>query len=309
MNNVLTVHNATIVANEMLLQLRNNLVMTKRVNRNFDTEIKNYGDTVDVTFPGALTANDKAQGGSRTINDLTSTKVSVTLNKHKEASFAIDDIEKAFAKNDLIYGSGDPNESAQTTGLGGYMNSAVAAITEAVESDLLGLYSGLSQQTGTNSSDIDEAKILTARQKLNEAKAPLSGRTLAVTPGQETALLKIERFTSAERIANGGEAIKEGTIGRIHGFDVKMSQGVVSSSGYHNLAFHTNAFGLVVRPLPEVPQGMGAVGTVVNDPQSGLSVRIRMNYDSDLGAVVCTAEILYGVTELRDAFAVDILTQ
>jgi len=167
MANALTVHNATIIAQEALGVLRSNLFLAKRIRRDFDEEVKTYGNVVTIPKYGTLVANDKVAGGSRTVQDVTSGSVSVTLNKHKEASFLIEDPERAFSRNDLIKG---------------YTESGMTAILEAVESDIFALYAGLSQTVGSSGTALSESNILAVRKLLRDAKAPLDDNfTLALS--------------------------------------------------------------------------------------------------------------------------------
>lgn len=296
-NNTLTVHDATIVAQEALMVLRSNLFLAKRIRRDYEKEVKSYGDKVDIPKFGTLAANDKVAGAARTNQDVTSTKVTVTLNKHKEATFTIDDVERAFSRNDLLQG---------------YVNSGMTAILEAVESDIFALYSGLSNQEGTAGTDITDTQAKALRKLIADGKAPKDENwTLALSTKDYGALLGIDRFTTAEKVGKAG-IIADGALGKIYNFHVFESQlaPVVSGSpdSTHGLAFHKDFAALVVRDLPAIPSGMGVVAAVVRDEESGLSVRVRMNYDSDTGGIAVTVEILYGVAECRDELAADVLT-
>lgn len=64
------------------------------------------------------------------------------------------------------------------------------------------------------------------------------------------------------------------------------------------LAFHRNAFGLVVAPLSQLGDGAGARIAVATDPFTGLSLRSRFYYDGDNSAVKVALDILYGVKTL-----------
>ena len=294
MSNTLTTHQATIVAMEVLGQLRKNLVMTKRVRRDFDAEVAQYGKVVQVPTIGALVANDKAAATDITVQDATSSSKSVTLNKHKEATFIIEDFDRAISRNDLI---------------AAYSQSAVIAIAEKVEDDLLALYAGLSQDVGTYNTDITAAVVRLARKKLTDGKAPRDGRTLVLATKDISALLTADsQFLASYNNVGTAENVQEGIVGRYMGFDVMESQAVPlhDTNQTSGMAFHKEAFALVVRPLPEVPTGMGAVSSVVNDADSGLSIRVILSYNPDRLGVQCTTDILYGVSEMRDEFAIHV---
>lgn len=297
MANTLTVHDATIIANQALDVLQANLFLAKRIRRDYEAEVATYGKVVQIPKFGTLSANDKVAGSSRTNQDVTSTSVSVTLNKHKEATFTIDDVEKAFSRNDLLQG---------------YVNSGMTAILEAVEADIFALYSGLSVSEGTAGTDITDTLLRTLRKDLVDAKAPKDANwTLAVATKDYSAMLGIDRFTEADKIGEKG-VIADGALGKAYNFNVFESQ-IAPETGAapvntHGLAFHKDFAALVVRDLPSIPEGLGSVSAVVADAESGLSVRVRMNYDADTGGVAVTVEILYGVAEIRDELGIHLLT-
>lgn len=296
MANTLTAHQATIIGMEAMAQLRRELTIIKRVNRNYEGDVAQYGKAVTVPFPGALSANDKTPGSDFTIQNATSTGVTVTLNKHKEATFIIEDIDKATSNGDILKM---------------YMGSAMTAITEKVEDDLFTLYSGFSTaDIGTGGTDVTAALIRTARLTLQNAKAPRADRTLVLSPKDINALMAADsQFLLAANQRGNDQTINEGIIGRYMGFDVMESTAVPTGGGStFNLAFHKDAIGLVVRPLTtDIPANLGAVAAIVEDAESGLGLRVILSYNAMRGGVQCTVDLLYGFAELRDAFGVVVL--
>lgn len=65
-----------------------------------------------------------------------------------------------------------------------------------------------------------------------------------------------------------------------------------------NMAFHRNAFALVMAPLPEKAREMGALVNTVTDETTGLSIRARMYYVGNSSEVHVALDILYGVKTL-----------
>lgn len=296
MSNTLTAHQATIVAQEVLGQLKREFTLVKRVRRDFENEVAAYGKVVQVPTIGALTAEDKAAATDVTVQDATSSSKSVTLNKHKESTFIIEDIDAALSRNDL---------------LAAYAKSAQIALTEKVEDDLFALYSGFSQDVGTYATDATAAQVRLARKKLTDGKAPRADRTLILATKDVSALLAADsQFLASYNNTSDATKIAEGIIGRYMGFDVVESQGVPlhDTNQTSSLAFHREAIALVVRPLGEIPAGMGAVSSVVSDPESGLSIRCILSYNANRLGVQCTCDILYGVAEMRDAFGIHFKT-
>jgi hypothetical protein len=70
------------------------------------------------------------------------------------------------------------------------------------------------------------------------------------------------------------------------------------------LAFHKNAFALVMAPLPEMGNELGAKVATVSDPITGLSVRSRIYYVGNSSQVHVALDCLYGVKTLDPLMAV-----
>jgi len=285
-----------IWANTALEILRSNVVLAKLVTRDSDITAFQVGDTLNIPYPGAFTANDKAANTAVTLQVPTATTTSVVLNKHKEASFLVEDAARATSNQDIIQR---------------YMEAAIVPIAEQIESDLLGLYGSFSNSVGTSGTDISASTIRSARKKLNDLKAPANDRALVVSTKDEIAILGDSTLQSFFAFAQAG-TVKEGSIGRLYGFDVYASQLVPVVAGTpnstKNLAFNPGAIILAMRGLPDAPAGTGAQTAVVQDPISGLSLRVTMAYNASNLGVQVTVDVLYGVAKLRDEKAVVVLS-
>jgi len=283
-----------IWANRALEVLKNNIVMARLVTRDTDVASFQVGDILHIPYAGTFTAQDKEADGTVTLQTPTDGEVQVTLDKHKEVSFLVEDVVKA-----------QQNQSVMDR----YIESAAVALAEQLEDDLFALYSGLSQSVGTSGVDITEDVILSAKNKLDDGKISRANRHLIVSSGQENVLLKIDRFTRFDAVGDG-QAIREGAIGRIHGFTVHMSQAVpevgAAPVSVKNLAIHPQAFILAMRGLPEPDEG--ARSTVIRDPDSGITMRVLYAYNPSYLGTQVTLDILYGVKELRDAAGVQVLS-
>src|SRR4051795_6766706 len=116
-----------LVAVDALPALVGNLVMGNLVNRDFEPTLAQAGDTVNVPIPPTLVANNIAEGGSVTTQNPSLGNAQIVLNTHAEATFLVPDVTKVLAVPDLLKL---------------YMEPAVAAIAQKIESDLMGLYAG-----------------------------------------------------------------------------------------------------------------------------------------------------------------------
>lgn len=65
-----------------------------------------------------------------------------------------------------------------------------------------------------------------------------------------------------------------------------------------NLAFHRNAYALVLAPLPDMANELGARVKTVTDPKTGLSLRSRIYYVGNSSEVHVALDVLYGVKTL-----------
>src|SRR6202451_358811 len=116
-----------LVAVDALPALMSNLVMGNLVNRDYEPTLANAGDTVNVPIPPTLVANNIAEGGTVQAQNPSLGNAQIVLNSHVEATFQIPDVTKVLAVPDLLKI---------------YMQPAVAAIAQRIESDLLALYAG-----------------------------------------------------------------------------------------------------------------------------------------------------------------------
>lgn len=281
---------ATIIAAEALGYLKANTVLARLVARDWDDQVATHGQSVAIPFTGSLSVNDKAANTVVTRQTPADTKVTVTLNKHKEVTFLIEDIAAALARPDY---------------LNAYMADGMAVLSEQIDGDIAALYSGLSQSIDA-SAGLTEANFRNARRLLNVAKAPLANRYAVLNEDAEYELLGIEKATNRDYVEALGQTAANSFTGRFAGFDIFMCQKIVTSTTVKNLFFQRNAFVLVTRPLAAVGNGMGVIQKTMNE--DGIGVRVTLGYDKDHLGMQCTIDCLYGVAELRDNHGVTVLT-
>src|SRR5580704_10833812 len=135
-----------LVAVDALPALMGNLVMGNLVNRDYEPVLAQAGDTVNIPIPPTLVANNIAEGGQVQTQNPNLGNAQIVLNTHAEATFQIPDVTKVLAVPDLLQV---------------YMQPAVVAIAEKIETDLLGLYGGFSANAavGTAGTPIAEETI------------------------------------------------------------------------------------------------------------------------------------------------------
>lgn len=264
-------------------------VLVNVVNRDYDAQVREQGQSVSIPFLGSVSANAKAANTAITLNAPTDSKVTVTLNQHQEVSFLIEDFGRIFTSYDAV---------------AAYAQQGARALATKIETDLAALYSGLSQ-TINATSGLTEGHFREARRLLNAAKAPTGGRWAILHEDAESEALAIEKLINKDYASS--DVVPSGSLGSAFGFQIAMSQNVaVSSTQCKNLFIQRDAFVLVSRPLPTDGNGIGVRQVVMQE--NGIAIRVTMSYDHDNLGMKVTLDTLYGLSELRDSHGVAVST-
>ena len=280
-----------IVASQTLGALASNMALLGIVNRDYDSDVAQYGQSVKIGKRGALSVNDKAANTNVTRQTPSHTAVTVTLNKHKEVTIAAEDLAIMFSRPDVI---------------AGYAEDAAIALLEAIEGDLAGLYSGLSQ-TIDATSGLGDDDFREGQRLLNSAKAPLSNRWAVLHEDAYKEAEGLDKLINADyQGSDAFAAVQAGMLGRYAGFNILLDQNIkVASTQCKNLFLHRNALVLATRPMRQTQRRN--VEQVVQS-ENGIGLRVTMSYDANMLAEQMTIDMLYGVAELRDDHGVVVST-
>lgn len=286
-----------LVAADALPALMGNLVMGNLVNRDYEPVMAQAGDTVNIPIPPTMVANNLAEGGTVQAQNPNLGNAQIALDTHAEATFQIPDVTKVLAVPDLLRI---------------YMQPAVTALAERIESDLLGLFGQFTANApvGTPATPITEAVIDEAETALFMAKVPATEpKFLVVDAATYSQLRQIPRFSEYHTAGEAGlRALVDGTVGKIKDFYVFRSQFVSRTTDEvtttHNLAFTKNAIGLVVRRMPQPMLGTGAVAHYADFGNFGM--RVLMSYQPNTLSQQFTVDVLYGAAVIRNEFGVQV---
>ena len=279
-----------LVAADALSALVGNLVMGNLVNRDYEPTLAQAGDTVNIPIPPVMTANNLAQGGTVVTQNPNMGNAQIQLSTHVESTFQIPDITKVLAVPDLLKV---------------YMQPAVVAIAERIETDLLALYPGFTANApvGTGGAAITEAVIDSAETALFNAKvAPSDSKYLVVDGTTYSQLRQIPRFSEFQTAGEAGlRALVDGSVGKIKDFYVFRSQYITKTGSApvttQNVAFAKNALGLVIRRLPKPLPGTGAIAEYAEMGNFGM--RVTMSYQPNTLSQQFTVDVLYGAAVIR----------
>lgn len=209
----------------LLYALEKAHVATNLVNRNYEGLIANQGDTVHINSIGAITVSDYTKNAD--ISDpaaLTTTDQTLVIDQAKYFNFQVDDVDKAQAAGDLVDTAMGRAAYALADVADAYLLKEIAA--GAAAANTVGATSGPIALTSTNVYE----NIVKVRTKLDKANVPNTGRTIVVPPEVYALLLMDDRFAKNTATA-GQDALINGLVGRVAGFDVYMSNNVATGTG------------------------------------------------------------------------------
>ncbi len=286
-----------LVAVDALPALMGNLVMGNLVNRDYEPALAQTGDTINVPIPPTLVANNIAEGGTVQPQNPNLGNAQIVLNTHAEATFQIPDVTKVLAVPDLLQL---------------YMQPAVIALAQRIESDLLNLAPQFTANSpvGTGGTALTEDAVDAAESEMFLAKVPASAtKYLVVDSIAYSALRQIPRFSEFSTAGEAGlRALIDGAVGKMKDFFILRSQFVPKSGSApvvtDNLAFIKDAIGLVIRRLPKPLPGTGAVAEYAEMGNFGL--RVVMSYQPSTLTQQFTVDVLYGCGVLRNTCGVQV---
>lgn len=230
------------------------LVAAKRV---FDVsgfgDVKSMGDVLHVPKLSNYTAVDKTANTEVPQSATTESEFTLTINKHKAIRITVEDIAKAQSKYDLM---------ALYTEKIGY------GLALAIDSDILALYSGLSQTVGATAStdaNLSYTNIVRANRMLDTAQAPQEDRSIIVDSYGMAQMRLITEFTRYDAAGQGGSAnvFINGAIGTVLGIPVYQSENVqttsvIAGSLSRGLVIQKEAFAYATQMSPKIEQWRNA---------------------------------------------------
>lgn len=200
-------------------------VFANVVNRDYEGDIKQQGDTVKINTIGAVTIGDYTKNTDFTSGPetLATTAQSLTIDQAKYFNFQVDDVDAAQAAGDVMdkameraaYGLNDAADAYLAKQLSAAITSANANI---VAADAVAL-------TAANVyENVVKMKLL-----LDKANVPTVGRWLVAPPEMIALILQDDRF-----VKTGGsmaeDVLQNGVVARAAGFDIYMSNNCASET-------------------------------------------------------------------------------
>lgn len=230
--------------------------------------VSGKGDTLRIPNVSNLTANAKAANTQVTLNAPTEAMVTLSVNRHDEVSFLLEDITKVQSSFNLMQI---------------YTKKAGYGLALQMDTRLSDLVSGFSQTVGAAGVDIGDQQIRDAIEFLDLADAPIEDRSLVIYPTQRNALFAIEKYFRADIKGNNENTVVTGKLGEIYGVPVYVTTNLGTSSNARlNTMFHKEAFASAIQ----------------------LGPRSQGDYILEYLGHLVVNDAIYGEVEARDAFGV-----
>ncbi len=213
-----------------------NLVYGKLFTRQFEAELKK-GQVLRIGNISDLAARQKSANTAITYETVTETEGTLTIDQYYYAAFAIEDIIKEQTKINFV--------EKYTEKLG-------YALALQEDDTLAGHVDNFTQTVGTLATALEDDNIIRADQYLNDAKVPVKGRFIVISPAEKGNWLKMDKMSSKDYRADS--AVVSGILGDIYGYKVFVSTNVEgdNSAGHDCCMAHPEAVGIVTQMKPKL---------------------------------------------------------
>ncbi|MCE5200835.1 MAG: P22 coat protein - protein 5 domain protein [Armatimonadota bacterium] len=205
-------------------KLKKSLVFGDVVNRDYEGEIAQAGDTVHINSVGPVTigsyTKNVTQISPETLNDA---QMSLVITQSDYFCFEVDDIDQRQAKGSLLPAG---------------MDQAAYGLRDTADQFIAALHvdaSVVSASTPINSLNA-YAALLSLSQALDEANVPAEGRWCIIPAWFKTKLVLAKVLV--ENTSN--EAFDNGKVGRCAGFDLRASNNVANDGTDYYIMAGTN---------------------------------------------------------------------
>lgn len=212
----------------LLASLKKRLVYGMLVNRDYEGEISEFGDTVTInSISRPAIATYTPNSTTITPEQLTTAQRKLIVDQAKYFAFYIDDIDARQVRGDLI-----PAAMAESAyGLADVADQFIAALYTGVQAaNALGT---IAVVTGTPTNAYDLV-LVPLKVKLDEANVPQEGRWCVIPPWFHGRLLRDDRFIRADA-AGRAAASASGFVGEAAGMQIHVSNNTPAPGGDDNV--------------------------------------------------------------------------
>jgi len=201
---------------QLLVALRQSLVYTAFINRDYEGEIAQAGDTVRITSIGRPTISNYVPNSTViSPEQVTDSQRTLVVDQAKYFAFAVDDVDQRQARGNVIPQAMDEAAFAAANVIDLYLSSFYTSIQTANQ---LG---AVSVSRATPSQAYDNV-LVPLKVKLDQANVSVQGRSVAISPDLHGLFLRDPRFV-ANAANNVSSALQTGSVGMAAGFEILLS--------------------------------------------------------------------------------------
>lgn len=219
----------------LLYNLRKNLVLTNLCNDNYTGTVQNVGDVVHINTPAAITTS--AYAGTVTYQVPTGAGQDLLINQNPYWAFRIEDLDALQSNVNLIQA---------------YTEEGSYSMADHIDQDIASLYTAATSTTTlaihTNSDGVGAA-VAEAGRKLSELNVPTQGRWMVLNPATMEAFVD---YYGSRATVLGDDVSRNGYVMTAGGFDMYMSNNIVTATNYQNLYGTNAAITLAMQDTPSV---------------------------------------------------------
>ncbi len=214
----------TIWEARLLAHLDKALVYGNLVNRDYEGDIRQQGDTVKINQIADITVRDYKKGTDITIDDVDGTPTTLTISQDKYFAFKVEDVDAAQANVNLVDAAMARASYAMRDVVDQYVASfhASAGVTTGLGDDTTPL--SITSATKAYESLVD------LKGALDDANVPADGRFVVVPSQFYGYMLKDSRFVAAGT-QKTDTVLTNGYIGQAAGFQIYQSNNVPNTKG------------------------------------------------------------------------------
>lgn len=259
------------------------------------------GDTIHIPKPTRGAASAKAANNVVTLVAQDSSEVTVSLDKHYEYSFVIEDIVelqgmpslRRFQTDDAGYALALQMD-IDLRNLAATWNSGSAYSGAVIGSDGSTAYSASANTNTGNGAALTDAAIRRVIQTFDDADVPGRDRYFVIPPVEKRRLLGVTRFTEQAFTGETGSenSIRNGLVGDLYGNPVYVTSNLASVAATDTTTFY--------RPVLYFQKS-----SIVMAEQQGVRVQAQNKLEA-LGTLV-VADTVYGVKSVRSEGAIAIM--
>lgn len=196
----------SLITNETLVILENNLVAAGKVNRQFENQFVGIGTTLTIRKPNKFVVTS---GPGLQIQNITEPSTSITISNQKHVDFL-------FSSADLTLVIEEFSER--------YLKPAAAKLANQIDYDVLSNWNQVFNEVGTPGTTPNNfASLAAVGQRMDEGAVPQDGRVLILNPAANWAMAQALSTLYVRSVA---EPALKGFLAAIANFEIYMDQNI-----------------------------------------------------------------------------------